>query len=174
MSDRPGRDAEFTAFVNAQSAPLVHFARLLCGDVHLAEDLVQSALEKVYSRWHRIELQDPRAYVRRSIVNQYLSRQRRAPWREQPTEDLHLSSGSTVADPAQAAVDRHFLLRALATLTPRERTVIVLRYHHDLTERATAEELGLAVGTIKSTTSLAMAKLRVSPELVDHHDRSQS
>ncbi len=66
------RDALFTEFVATQSAQLVHFAWLLCGDRGLAEDLVQTALEKSYLRWDRIELGNPFAYVRQAVANQYL------------------------------------------------------------------------------------------------------
>lgn len=78
MQRSESRDEDFTAFVLARSARLVHIARMLCGDAALAEDLVQTALEKAYLRWDRIELGDPFGYVRQAVVNQHLS------WVRQP------------------------------------------------------------------------------------------
>ncbi len=161
------RDALFVEFVAAQSAQLVHFAWLLCGDRGLAEDLVQTALEKSYLRWDRIQLDNPFAYVRRAVANQYVSRQRRRLWREQPAADItgELESRSLVGDHAEEVTRRQAVLSALQQLSVRERTVLVLRFHTDLTEEATAEVLGISIGTVKSTTSRALAKLRLSPEL---------
>jgi RNA polymerase sigma-70 factor (sigma-E family) len=161
------RDALFVEFVATQSAQLVHFAWLLCGDRGLAEDLVQTALEKSYRRWDRIELDNPFAYVRRAVANGYLSRQRRRLWREQPTADIteQVESRSLVGDHAEEIARRQAVLAALRRLSVRERTILVLRFHTDLTEQATADVLGISIGTVKSTTSRALAKLRLSADL---------
>jgi RNA polymerase sigma-70 factor (sigma-E family) len=168
MNRRKERDEDFTAFVVARSARLVHIARMLCGDAGLAEDIAQSALEKAYLKWDRIEMRDPFGYVRQVVVNEHLSRLRRRPWREQPAGgsaeiDLETRRPAYVADPAVSA--RTDLLVALGKLTARERTVVVLRYVEDLTYEQTAEVLGIAAGTVKSTAARALAKLRESPEL---------
>ena len=133
----------------------------------LAEDLVQTALEKSYPRWDRIELGNPFGYVRRAVANQYLSRQRRRPWLEQPASDTTglVDRESPVADHADDITHRHAVWTALQELTARERTVLVLRYHADMSEQATAEALGVSIGTVKSTTSRSLAKLRLSREL---------
>ena len=174
MAGSGSRDDDFTAFVLARSARLVHFARMLCGDAGLAEDLVQTALEKAYLRWDRIELADPFGYVRRAVVNQHLSWVRRRPWRERPSGDaaeLELFAGgpagfgATVADSSSAVERRLAVGAALSTLTRRERAVVVLRYVEDLTEQQTAALLGVAVGTVKSANARALAKLRAAPEL---------
>ncbi|MFI7060341.1 SigE family RNA polymerase sigma factor [Kribbella sp. NPDC050124] len=168
MASPGSRDDDFTAFVLARSARLVHFARMLCGDAELAQDLVQTALEKAYLRWERIEMADPFCYVRQAVVNQHLSWVRRRPWREQPSGDaveLDQYLGASVADPAGAVARRVAIGAALATLTRRERAVVVLRYVEDLTEKETAAVLGVAVGTVKSANSRALEKLRTAPEL---------
>jgi len=168
MAGPGSRDDDFTAFVLARSARLVHFARMLCGDAELAEDLVQTALEKAYLRWDRIELADPFGYVRQAVVNQHLSWVRRRPWRERPSGDageLDRYFRTSVADPAGAVARRVAIGAALATLTRRERAVVVLRYVEDLTEKQTAAVLGVAVGTVKSANARALDKLRAAPEL---------
>lgn len=173
MSTTQEREADFAAFVAAQSAQLVHFARLLCGDLHQAQDLVQSALEKVYKVWRKREIEHPLAYARRAVLNQYLSGGRRR-WRETPVADPSDHHEQSTPDHVGGLVDRDALRNALAGLTPRERAVIVLRYQQDLTEAATAEQLGIRVGTVKSTASRAMAKLRVSPDLIETHQGTES
>lgn len=165
---RAERDAQFVAFVDAQSSRLLHSARLLCGDPQHAEALAQATLERVYRQWLRTDVHQPLAYARRTMLNLYLNEERR-PWREIPAESLgdpHPSGAYRIPPPAaDATLARLDLLRALRTLTPRERAVVVLRYHHDLTEAQTAETLGIALGTVKSTTSRALARLRVSDRL---------
>jgi RNA polymerase sigma-70 factor (sigma-E family) len=168
MRQPAGRDEDFTAFVVARSGRLVHLARMLCGDAALAEDLVQTALEKAYLRWDRIEMDDPFGYVRQALVNQHLSWLRRRLWRERPSgtpAELDADFHRSVADPADGIERRLVLNAALGTLTRRERAVIVLRYVEDLTEAQTAAVLGVAVGTIKSAHSRALQKLRAVPEL---------
>jgi RNA polymerase sigma-70 factor (sigma-E family) len=168
MPGSGNRDDDFTAFVLARSARLIHFARMLCGDAGLAEDLVQTALEKAYLRWDRIEMADPFGYVRQAVVNQHLSWVRRRPWRERPSGDaaeLESHLGLSVADQS-AAVDRRVAIgAAMSALSRRERAVVVLRYVEDLTERQTAAVLGVAVGTVKSANARALGKLRAAPEL---------
>ncbi|MGW6196237.1 SigE family RNA polymerase sigma factor [Kribbella sp. NPDC055110] len=174
MAATGSRDDDFTAFVLARSARLVHFARVLCGDAGLAEDLVQTALEKAYLRWDRIEMADPFAYVRQAVVNQHLSWVRRRPWRERPTGDpaeLDLLLEAEV-DPSGGVHRRVAVGAALATLSRRERAVVVLRYVEDLTERETAAVLGVAIGTVKSANARALDKLRAAPELSGVGERS--
>lgn len=173
MSRHPERDQDFTSFVVARSARLVHIAHMLCGDPGLAEDLVQTALEKAYLKWDRIESRDPFAYVRQVVVNEHLSRMRRRPWRERPAggqAELEPVTTSYAGDPAASA--RTDLMVALRALSMRERAVVVLRYVEDLTEVETGRVLGIAVGTVKSTNTRALGKLRCSPDLAEMGERT--
>ena len=150
-------DADFERFVLAQSTPLLRFAEVLCGDRYTAEDLVQQALMRSYPKWHKLD-GDPLRYVRRVLVNRFLSQARRRWNNEVPS------------DPVQndwEVQTREAVLSALTGLTVRERAVVALRYSQDLSEAETAELLGMAAGTVKSTASRALAKLRLAPDLID-------
>lgn len=151
----------FRDFVAARSAALVRSAWLLTGDEGQAQDLVQAALAKAWSRWPRIVRQDaPEAYVRRIILSTYLTWSRRR-WRgELPAETLPDEPSPT---DAYDDVDlRHALLGALSELPPRQRAVVVLRYFDDMTEAQAAGVLGCSVGTVKSQAAKAMVRLRAS------------
>lgn len=164
------RDPDFTAFVAARSARLVHIAHMLCGDHALAEDLVQTALERAYLRWDRIELGDPFGYVRKAVVNEHLSWRRRRPWRERAiggSAELDSGVSERVEDHGPGVDLGSMLAAALAGLTRRERATVVLRFVEDLSEQQTAEVLGVAVGTVKSTNARALDKLRRSSHLTD-------
>lgn len=170
--DDSSRDADFTAFVVARSGRLVRLAQMLCGDRQLAEDLVQTALEKAYVRWSRIE-RDPFDYVRRAVVNQHVSRLRRRPWRELAvggSAEIDLGPVPAVADHAAGVHRRELVTSALRTLSRRERAMVVLRYVEDVSAADTAEVMGVSVNTVKSTTSRALAKLRARPELIDVYE----
>jgi RNA polymerase sigma-70 factor (sigma-E family) len=154
MAVRPA-DAEFDEFVLASWPRLRWTAYLLVGDHHLAEDLTQTALVRTYAVWHKVRREDALAYTRKVLVNANIDRLRRRHLRE---------VGGVEADdlrPADTgAEDRDQLVRLLATLTDRERKVVVLRHYYDLSEADVARELGVSVGTVKSTGSKALAKLR--------------
>jgi RNA polymerase sigma-70 factor (sigma-E family) len=159
--DAPSPTTGFDEFVDARYNRLVRTAYLLTRDNGLAEDLVQTALTKSWPKWRRIE-QDPEAYVRRVMVNTYATWWRRR-WRnEHPTEDL---PDGADARHEQHVEDRTDLWRALGQLAPRQRAVIVLRFYEDQTETQTADILGCSVGTVKSQTSKALARLRIDDAL---------
>ncbi|MGN0064743.1 MAG: SigE family RNA polymerase sigma factor [Nocardioides sp.] len=148
--------AGFEEWVAARRPALLRTAYLLTGNADDAEDLVQSALVKVVPHWSRIAA-DPEAYVRKVLATTSVSRWRRRRWREVTTAD--------VPEQALASHDtdeRLALMAALGTLAPRQRAVVVLRYFDDLTERQTAETLGIAVGTVKSQARDALARLRLA------------
>jgi RNA polymerase sigma-70 factor (sigma-E family) len=152
-------EAGFRAFVEANGATLLHAARLLTGDHHRGEDLVQTALIKVYSKWGRIDA--PLPYARKALVNAHIDQTRRKWWGERPTEVLPESTPEAERSDTTASESRDELRRMLAGLAPKDRAVIVLRYYCDLSEQDTAAALGLPVGTVKSSCARALAKLRV-------------
>lgn len=152
----------FEEYVAARRGALLRTAYLLTGQHADAEDLVQVALVKAVPRWARIA-DDPEPYVRKILVNENVSRWRSRRWREVHTDTLPERS----ADGPDR--DASLVLReALAQLAPRQRAVVVLRYFEDLTERETADVLGVRVGTVKSQARDALARLRLLvPELAD-------
>ena len=151
-------DEEFADFAQASYGGLCHAGYLLTGDRHTAEDAAQAALVRTYAAWSRVRRDDAFAYARRVLVN-YLTDRWRRRLREYPTDDLPEQSSGP--DPADEVALRHWLTEALATLTVRERAVVVMRYLFDLPEATVARDLGITVGTVKSTSSRALAKLRV-------------
>ncbi|WP_433317913.1 SigE family RNA polymerase sigma factor [Micromonospora chersina] len=151
-------DAEFVEFATAASARLVHAAFLMTGNHHQAEDAAQTALVRTYASWSRIRNGDAYGYARSVLVNHLVDTWRR-PIREFPTEDLPEQRGGDVAD---EVATRRWLLTILGTLTARERAVVVLRHYFDLPEAQVARELDVSVGTVKSTASRALEKLRAA------------
>lgn len=146
---------EFDDFIRARHTALLRFAHVLCGEPHQAADLVQDALERTGLSWRRLRRDDPEAYVRRTIVNTYLNGVRR-------TRRERL-----VAEPPERAYHEpesrdEALWRLLATLPPRQRAVVVLRFYADLSEVEIGAVLGCTTGTVKSTSSRALAKLRAA------------
>ena len=154
----PEDRAEFHGYVAARSGALLRTAYLLTGSRADAEDLLQTALAKTYLAWPRITDRGALdGYVRRVMVNARTSRWRLRRVSETPPAELPEGSG---ADPVAGADLHDALWRALATLPPRQRAAVVLRYYEDLTETETAAALGISVGTVKSTVSRALSSLR--------------
>ena len=154
----------FTRWAGERQLALLRTAVLLTGDHHRAEDLVQDALTKVAVRWRRLRDGNPEAYARQVIVRDNISW-----WRKHRREQVTDVPDRTDASDGYAAADtRRALADALAALTPRQRAVVVLRYYDDLSERETADVLGVSVGTVKSQTHLSLRRLReAAPELAD-------
>jgi RNA polymerase sigma-70 factor (sigma-E family) len=153
---------EFAGFVAARRAALLRAALMLTTDRSDAEDLLQAALTRTYLAWERIN--DRAAldgYVRRAMVNINISWWRRRRLKEYPTDEL---PDMPVADHSGHSELHDTLERLLDRLPARQRTAVVLRYYEDLTENEIAETLGVSVGTVKSTVSRAMAKLREDAE----------
>jgi RNA polymerase sigma-70 factor (sigma-E family) len=160
MADR----SEFADFVAHRSAPLLRTCFLLTRDWQQAEDLLQTALAKAWFAWGRVD-DDPEPYVRKIIVNTFASWWRRRWTGETPTEAL---PDAGRPDPTGAVDDRDELWAALGRLPRRQRAVVVLRYYEDLTEAQVAAVLDVSVGTVKSQTSKALARLRVDASLSTH------
>jgi RNA polymerase sigma-70 factor (sigma-E family) len=156
---------DFTRFVTESSSRLLRTAWLLTSHREHAQDLTQLALAKTFAAWRRVRNDDAEAYARRVMVNSYIDWWRRAPWRELPTEQL--PERDLVADHSRTITERAALITALRQLTRKERTIVVLRYYVDLSEAEVATHIGVSVGTVKSTSSKALAKLRRSPSLID-------
>ncbi|CCK30956.1 ECF subfamily RNA polymerase sigma factor [Streptomyces davaonensis JCM 4913] len=154
----------FREFVENRSAALLRTAVLLSGgDRHAAEDLLQNALIKAAGRWHRID--EPEAYVRQILYRQQISRWR-LKWRRRELSVAEPPDTGASADDSGAAELRLVIRGALARLTARQRTVLVLRYFEDLPEAEVARILGCSVGTVRSTTHRSLARLRtLAPEL---------
>jgi len=152
-------DQEFLEFVQSRAAPLHRTAYLLCGDWHLADDLVQETLAKSFRHWHRLQRADnPDAYVRRILVNEarwYWRRHRNAVG---PADVTPREPG--VPDATTAVTNRVALFQALLSLPARQRATVVLRYLEGMSERETAAVLGCGEGTVKSQTSRALGSLR--------------
>ena len=144
----------FSDFVAARYPALLRTARLLVADPHAAEDLVQEALARCVPAWKRIE-GNPEPYVRTVMVRTNISR-----WRRRRVDEVATDAVPDVAvHDADLAVQDE-LRRALATLPPRQRAVVVLRHVEDRPEREVAEMLGCSTGTVKSQTHAGLAKLR--------------
>ena len=161
---RRADEDEFREFARAQARPLRRSAYLLCGDWHLADDLVQTTLIKLHGAWPRIlRHQQPVSYARKILLRNWLD-ERRRPWRRRERRD---GTVPEVADWTAAPTTVHELagLRAelfetLAALPPRQRAVLVLRYFESLSITETAVALGCSEGTVKSQANRGLATMR--------------
>lgn len=149
---------DFESWLVAREPALQRLALLLTGDGHAAQDLVQTSLAKLYLAWDRL---DDRAhvdaYARKILVNEHRSAWRR-PWRRR---EIVTADPPDRAGPAiEYDGSREAVWQFVASLPPRQRAVIVLRYYEQLTETETADVLGVSVGTVKSQASRAIAALR--------------
>ena len=148
------RDDDFVEFVTVSSPRLLRAAWLMTGSAATAEDLVQTTMERVSVRWGRIDRGQALAYARRVLLNVHIDTQRkrsREHLMSEPPERGHLDAG---ADSAA------YLVAALRRLGPREREVVVMRHYADMSEADVADALGVSVGTVKSTASRGLARLR--------------
>jgi RNA polymerase sigma-70 factor (sigma-E family) len=156
---------DFVEFAAAAVPRLRWTAFLLCGDWHMAEDLAQTTLTKMFVHWRRIKRQDAVfSYASRTLVNTYIASRRGR------------KSGEIVTDavPEQMLMPdspetRMVVMSALATLAPRARAVVVLRFWADMSVQQVAEALGCSEGTVKSQTARALDKMRPILEGVRRH-----
>ncbi len=162
---RAARDGDFSAYVNARQPALLRFAYLLTGDAHTAEDVVATALAKLYLAWDKVhERESIDGYARRIVVNETTSLWHR-PWRrhEVAVDALPERGAETAYDDGRA--DR--VWRAVSSLPPKQRAVVVLRYYEGLSEAEIAAQLGIAAGTVKSQASRALTSLRARGTLTE-------
>ncbi len=168
--DVSDQDKDFTAYAAGRWAHLVRSAVLLGCSYADAEDLAQTALVKTWSHWSRVSrAAEPDAYVYRIMVNALFTSRRRKWWGERPTNDMP----ERQHDDDTAHVDtRDAVIGALRAIPLEQRQVLVLRYVADLTEQATADVLGVALGTVKSRTSRGLAALDPA-DFTDHAEEDR-
>jgi RNA polymerase sigma-70 factor (sigma-E family) len=166
---------DFERFVAERTDPLLRTAFLVAGDAAEAEDLVQETLFRVARRWPRVAaMESPGAYARKILLNLALRDSRRRSRRRAelatPPDARALELADSRAECDLRTVEAQAeLIAALNSLPARQRAVIVLRYWDDLPESEVAEMLGCSVGTVKSTASRALARLRSAR--ADHENR---
>ncbi len=156
----------FDAFVAAHALTLLRAAWLLTGDRSAAEDLLQTTWSQVWPRWASVvAMEFPAAYVRTAMVRAFVSSRRRRWWSETAVDEVPEVRGEP--DAADDLALRQVVAGALARLTARQRAVVVLRYFDDLDVNGTADALGCSVGTVKSQTAKALARLRADGALAN-------
>ena len=173
MTRSQRRDADFTAYLRARQGALLRTAYLLTGDVHTAEDVLQTSLAKLYLAWERVrERGATDAYVRRIMVNETTSLWRRG-WKRRE----HVADGVPEPPPQLDAYDEGLgaeVWDLVQSLPRRARAVVVLRYYEQLTEAEVADTLGISVGTVKSQCSRSLAALRErTPDHLDPRRREE-
>ena len=146
---------DFAAFAAAQSRPLLGFAHALTANPHDAWDLTQETLARMGERWGRSRFDEPAAYARTVMVRLNIDRIRRL------RRELPLLGGRREEAPVELVGETEaWLVEALATLSPRQRTALALRYVEDLDVRAIADRMRCSEGTVKSQLSRGTERLR--------------
>ena len=149
----------FDEFARTKLPALLRFAKVLCVDRGTAEDVVQEVLLRAHARWADIaELDQPDVYVRRMIVNEYVSWRRK--W-ARLIPQASLPNEGREPDPAGQLTDRAQLVGEIARLPRRQRAVLVMRYFGGMSDVEIATDLGCSPGTVRSHLSRALASLRV-------------
>ena len=139
------KEAEFTAFAEAAAVRLRQIAYLMCRDWHLAQDLTQTTLTKMYVAWPRINRRDldPFGYARKVLLNSLLDHKRLRSTGEVTIDQVPDRIPDTVHEGVSADT-RLTLIDALALLPARDRAIVLLRYWEDHTIEATAEMVGVS------------------------------
>lgn len=152
------RRAAFAALFASHQAQALRLAYVMCGDAAAAEDLVAESFARMYPKWCRGRIDDPAAYLRKTLVNQVRGRFRSLSVRRRFDERVPPAEPVTARD--AEVVDREFVRVALTALPPGQRAAIVLRHLEDLSEAETAALLGISTGGVKSQVSRGLDKLR--------------
>jgi len=169
----------FEEFAMARLPSLLRYAVVLTGDRDLAQDVVQEVLARAQVRWRKISESDsPEAYVRRMVLNEYLSWRRSWAFRNvhaagERLTDLDDARGG-VGDHADGVVEADALWQKLATLGRKQRAVLVLRYYEQLEDEQIADLLGCAPATVRSHASRALRTLRLSERQERIHAEEKS
>lgn len=151
-------DAEYQEFIGSRAASLHRTAYLLCGDWHLADDLVQETFVQTFRYWRRVRRADNQnAYVKRILINEFNRHWQRYRGFAVLADADHPEVA--VPDVSDEVVNRADLLRALLTLPARQRATVVLRYLEGMSERETAAVMRCSEGTVKSQTARALSTL---------------
>ncbi|MGA4543216.1 SigE family RNA polymerase sigma factor [Uniformispora flossi] len=154
-----GHDEALREFIAVRRGPLLRSAFLLCGDMHDAEDLVQTTLVKVVLAGRRLDrIDNIEAYTRRTLMSVFISSRRRMWRREHPHAAPPDTAAAAGSDPDMGLAVRV----ALTAVPPRQRAVLVLRYWEDLSVEETAQLLGVSPGTVKSQSARGLATLRAA------------
>jgi len=156
LADGVTFEREFAEFFRVAKDPLYRMAYLLSGDPHRAEDLVQQTFERTWRSWRSARRDDPLVWARRILANLRVDT-----WRRTRREVLTGIDADAATESGEGVVDgRDAVVRALLTLPVKQRRIVVLRNLLELSEAEVAAELGVSVGTVKSTASRALARLR--------------
>lgn len=158
--DEPGAAASFDAYVSTRQIALVRYATLLSGSAVLAEDLVQDVLVRLYPRWASLATEDPHAYVRRCVTNEFLSWRRR--W---STRHVHAVPDAVLEGIEDVSPDHRpdpVLWARVLQLPRQQRAAVVLRYYEGLTDDEIAEVLSCRPPTVRAHVSRGLATLRGS------------
>ena len=149
-------EPEFDAFVRERYPQLLRYAVMLTGRRWDAEEVVQEALLRCLKRWRSVPADNAVAYARRAIYNEFLRQAKKAT----PVAPEELVDQLDLTDVAASVASRDHVLLVLQELPPRQRAAVVARFVLDLSEAQAAEELGCAVGTVKSLTSRGVARMK--------------
>ncbi len=144
---------KFDDLYRTEYVPMVKLARGLVDSADQAEEIVQDAFAKVFERWNR--LKEPGGYLRVSVINGARSELRKR------------EVGRRLGMPRRVETvieERDYLLDALGKLSAKQKTVLVLRYYADMSEKEIADALNIRPGTVKSATSRGLANLRKALE----------
>lgn len=166
-----GGPVGFEAYLDAELERLTTFAAVLTGDRQLAHDILTDALLKAWRKWPRVQAaREPGSYVRAIVTRTYLDHHRTAQRRTAKLPAIWSHSRPAFeADPAGGIADRDAVGRALDSLSPRERSAIVLKYYDDLTTDEIAAAMGCRATTVRTHLRTGLRRLRASGELEVEH-----